>query len=297
MGGASIEAVPIPRRCTDGFFLALWDRPEMHLDPDVRRGSTIWHEMTPAESGTGPGGAGGRSRERSLGRAPRPPARETPSSIWDCACWSPSSEPRPMAAGGRRAARYVGPMGEVEPLRLLEDWIEEARGEGIDEPASAAFVTADAEGRPSARTVTLKRIEDGALRLHDRALDPQGARRRVESACRAALPLALAGPPGSCHGPRRGRASRDLAEELFVERDPSHQPSDGRLAPGRAGRRPRAAARPPRASVPGGRGAPGLPAGLGGAASAAGLDRAMEPKPTTASTSGASSPETATAGS
>jgi SAM-dependent methyltransferase len=53
MGGASIEAVPLPRRCSDGFFLALWDRPEMHLDPEVRRGSTIWHVMEPelAESG------------------------------------------------------------------------------------------------------------------------------------------------------------------------------------------------------------------------------------------------------
>lgn len=47
LGGASVEAVPIPRRCTDGFFLALWDRPEMHLDPEVRRASTIWHEMEP----------------------------------------------------------------------------------------------------------------------------------------------------------------------------------------------------------------------------------------------------------
>jgi hypothetical protein len=53
MGDASIEAVPIPRRCTDGFFLALWDRPEMHLDPEVRRGSTIWHEMTQEDSGPG----------------------------------------------------------------------------------------------------------------------------------------------------------------------------------------------------------------------------------------------------
>jgi SAM-dependent methyltransferase len=47
MGGASVEAVPLPRRCTDGFFLAIWDRPEMHLDPEVRRGSTIWHVMEP----------------------------------------------------------------------------------------------------------------------------------------------------------------------------------------------------------------------------------------------------------
>jgi SAM-dependent methyltransferase len=40
-----IETVPLPRRCSDGFFIALWDRPELHLDPEVRRGSTIWHVM------------------------------------------------------------------------------------------------------------------------------------------------------------------------------------------------------------------------------------------------------------
>jgi SAM-dependent methyltransferase len=49
MGGASIEAVPIPRRCSDGFFFALWDRPEMHLDPEVRRASTVWHVLEPEE--------------------------------------------------------------------------------------------------------------------------------------------------------------------------------------------------------------------------------------------------------
>jgi SAM-dependent methyltransferase len=46
-GDAAVETVPIPRECTDGFFFALWDRPEMHLDPEVRRGSTVWHVMEP----------------------------------------------------------------------------------------------------------------------------------------------------------------------------------------------------------------------------------------------------------
>jgi SAM-dependent methyltransferase len=47
--GAVIEAVPIPNRCTDGFFCALWDRPELHLDPQVRRASSVWHAMTPEQ--------------------------------------------------------------------------------------------------------------------------------------------------------------------------------------------------------------------------------------------------------
>jgi SAM-dependent methyltransferase len=49
LGGAEVEVVPLPRRCTDGFFFALWDRPELQLDPEVRRASTVWHVMAPEE--------------------------------------------------------------------------------------------------------------------------------------------------------------------------------------------------------------------------------------------------------
>lgn len=42
-----LETVPVPADCTDGFCIALWSRPEMHLDPDVRRASSIWHLLAP----------------------------------------------------------------------------------------------------------------------------------------------------------------------------------------------------------------------------------------------------------
>jgi len=48
--GARVEPVPIPRLCKDGFFCALWDRPEMHLDPQVRRASSVWHLMDAGET-------------------------------------------------------------------------------------------------------------------------------------------------------------------------------------------------------------------------------------------------------
>lgn len=51
--GARVEAVPVPRLCEDGFFCALWDRPEMHLDPQVRRASSVWHLMAPEEAERG----------------------------------------------------------------------------------------------------------------------------------------------------------------------------------------------------------------------------------------------------
>lgn len=47
--GAAIESVAIPRGCLDGFTIALWDRPEWLLDPEVRRASSIWHRM-PADA-------------------------------------------------------------------------------------------------------------------------------------------------------------------------------------------------------------------------------------------------------
>jgi SAM-dependent methyltransferase len=46
--GATVESVPGPSRCSDGFWCALWDQPELHLDPAVLRGSSGWHRL-PAE--------------------------------------------------------------------------------------------------------------------------------------------------------------------------------------------------------------------------------------------------------
>jgi SAM-dependent methyltransferase len=41
--GVRVETVPVPTDCSDGFCVALWSRPEAHLDPRVRRSSSIWH--------------------------------------------------------------------------------------------------------------------------------------------------------------------------------------------------------------------------------------------------------------
>jgi SAM-dependent methyltransferase len=46
--GATIETVPAPCRCRDEFTSALWDRPERFLDPDLLRGSSLWHRLSPA---------------------------------------------------------------------------------------------------------------------------------------------------------------------------------------------------------------------------------------------------------
>jgi ubiquinone/menaquinone biosynthesis C-methylase UbiE len=45
---ATIEAVPAPSRCRDEFTSALWDRPELFLEPETLRASSLWHQL-PAE--------------------------------------------------------------------------------------------------------------------------------------------------------------------------------------------------------------------------------------------------------
>lgn len=113
-------------------------------------------------------------------------------------------------------------MSVDDPIEELGSWIEEARARGIPQPASVAFVTVGESGQPSARTVTLKRLEDDAL-LFSSALWTRKAR-EIEANPRVALLF---------HWPVLGRqvhitgeaslAERALAEELFAERDPFHQ--------------------------------------------------------------------------
>lgn len=113
-------------------------------------------------------------------------------------------------------------MPEHDPLAELGEWIEEAREQGLAHPAAVAFVTVGADGRPSARTVTLKRLEDDAL-VFTTALWTRKAR-EIEANPNVALLF---------HWPSMGRqahvigraalADRGLAEKLFAERDLLHQ--------------------------------------------------------------------------
>jgi SAM-dependent methyltransferase len=45
--GPKIETVPMPSRCRDEFTSALWDRPEMLLEPATLRASSLWHRLAP----------------------------------------------------------------------------------------------------------------------------------------------------------------------------------------------------------------------------------------------------------
>ncbi|HTA36840.1 MAG TPA: pyridoxal 5'-phosphate synthase [Solirubrobacteraceae bacterium] len=109
-----------------------------------------------------------------------------------------------------------------EPLALLGRWLADARQARLSEPSSVAFVTVGDGGRPSARTVSLKRIEDDAL-LFTSALWTRKVR-ELEGNPHVALLF---------HWPSLGRqvhvagevsiAEHALAEELFGERDMPHR--------------------------------------------------------------------------
>jgi pyridoxamine 5'-phosphate oxidase len=108
------------------------------------------------------------------------------------------------------------------PLPELERWVDDARREGEAQPASVAFVTVGEDGRPSARTVTLKRIEDDAL-LFTTALWTRKAR---EAEANPHVALLFHWPSLGRQVHVMGRAEqteRALAEELFSERDLIHQ--------------------------------------------------------------------------
>ncbi len=43
--GLAVDTVAVPSDCTDGFCIALWSRPEAHLDPRVRQATSTWHRL------------------------------------------------------------------------------------------------------------------------------------------------------------------------------------------------------------------------------------------------------------
>ncbi|MEU8193780.1 methyltransferase domain-containing protein [Microbispora amethystogenes] len=47
LGGARVEAVPIPHDCADGFGAAYWRRPEVYLDPVAQSGMSVITQLGP----------------------------------------------------------------------------------------------------------------------------------------------------------------------------------------------------------------------------------------------------------
>jgi len=106
----------------------------------------------------------------------------------------------------------------ADPVRELGLWLDEAESAELPAASSVAFITVGPDGRPSARTVTLKRLEDDAL-LFTSALWTRKAR---ELAANPNVALLFHWPALGRQAHLTGRAEladRALAVELFAERD------------------------------------------------------------------------------
>lgn len=111
---------------------------------------------------------------------------------------------------------------EKTPLRLLDGWLADARAAGVPEPGATAFVTVGQDGRPSARTVLLKHLEDDAL-VFTSALWTRKAR-DIEANPRVALLFYWPSIGRQVHIAGRAIvAERELSVELFAQRERSHQ--------------------------------------------------------------------------
>lgn len=116
----------------------------------------------------------------------------------------------------------ASPEQPPDPLGELGSWIEEARAKGLAQPASVTFVTSSTDGRPTARTVTLKRLERDSL-VFTSALWTRKAR-EIEANPHVALLFFWPELGRQVHvAGTAALAERDLAEELFFERDSLHQ--------------------------------------------------------------------------
>jgi pyridoxamine 5'-phosphate oxidase len=110
----------------------------------------------------------------------------------------------------------------LAPLEILDRWIGEAEHARAPAPRAMTLVTATEDGRPSARTVSLKRLEEDAL-LFTTALWTRKAQ-EIESNPQVALLFHWPTLGRQAHITGRAvRADRPLAEELFAERDLLHQ--------------------------------------------------------------------------
>lgn len=105
---------------------------------------------------------------------------------------------------------------------LLERWLTHAADAGASEPRAVALVTVGVDARPSARTVLLKRVEDQAL-VFTSALWTRKAR---DISTNPHVALLFYWPTVGRQVHLVGEASiaeRQLAVELFAERERSHQ--------------------------------------------------------------------------
>jgi pyridoxamine 5'-phosphate oxidase len=108
------------------------------------------------------------------------------------------------------------------PVQTLERWLDEAVEAGAAAPNAMTFATVGDDDRPSARVVSLKRIEPEGLVFTTALWTRKAAELRANPQVALVFHWPALGRQVRIEG-RAEIAERELAEQLFAERPRSHQ--------------------------------------------------------------------------
>lgn len=110
----------------------------------------------------------------------------------------------------------------ANPFEVLSDWLDEAHAAQLPTAGAMTLVTVGESGRPSARVVSLKRLEAAALVFTTALWTRKVEELRVNPQVAAVFHWPTLGRQVRLEG--RGEiAERELAEELFAGRPRDHQ--------------------------------------------------------------------------
>jgi pyridoxamine 5'-phosphate oxidase len=110
----------------------------------------------------------------------------------------------------------------LDPLQTLARWLDEARAAEVPTPGAMTLATVGADGRPSARVVSLKRLEPEALVFTTALWTRKAAELRANPRVAAVFHWPTLGRQARVEGLAEV-AERELAEELFASRPRDHQ--------------------------------------------------------------------------
>lgn len=109
-----------------------------------------------------------------------------------------------------------------DPLEVLDDWLRWAREAGLPDAGAMSLATVGADGSPSSRLVSLKRLDGRGLVFTTALWSRKVAELRENPRVAAAFYWQALGRQVRVEG-RAEVAERELAEELFSGRPRSHQ--------------------------------------------------------------------------
>jgi pyridoxamine 5'-phosphate oxidase len=110
----------------------------------------------------------------------------------------------------------------ADPYEVLGSWLDRAREAEVPAPGAMTLVTATGDGRPSARVVSLKRLEPGGLVFTTALWTRKVGELRGNAHVAAVFYWPTLGRQARIEG-RAEIAERELAEELFASRPRDHQ--------------------------------------------------------------------------